>query len=145
MKVFAVPLTAVSPMEADGFAPVDCVMQVVPSTVKHPARTPPANVDVPPDTVRLFPILRYDVVALVPMALVKLSVPSVPLVEYRDVVVAPVARRLVITAVFPTFNEVVVAPVNVPLVIVPFVAVSVVAKRLVDVAEVVVARVEERY
>ena len=41
------------------------VRQFTPSTVKHPARIPPAKVDVAPETVRLFVILKSVEVAAV--------------------------------------------------------------------------------
>ena len=78
MKVKALPLFAESPMVAVGFAPMgEAVRHVVPSIEKQVERTPPAKVEVPPETVRLPAMFKYEVVAFVPIPLVKLSVGKV--------------------------------------------------------------------
>ena len=58
-------------------------------------RTPPAKVEVPPETVRLPATLKYVVVELVPIPLVKLSVGKVARREYRSVDDAPVNEPFV--------------------------------------------------
>ena len=109
MKVKALPLFAVRPMVAVGFAPTaEAVRQVEPSIEKQVERTPPAKVEVPPETVRLPPMFMNEVVAFVPIPLVKLSVGKVARREYRSVEEAAVksafvpvnveAKRLVLVA-----------------------------------------------
>ena len=89
IKVRAVPLFAVRPIETVGFAPTgEAVRQVVPSMEKQVERTPPAKVEVPPETVMFPPMFMYVVVAFVPIPLVKLRVGKFARREYRSVELA---------------------------------------------------------
>ena len=108
-----VPPAPVAPLER----------QVVPSSVKQLARRPPAKVEVPPETVRFPPMLRLVVVAEVPVAEVKVRVPTVSEVTDEFVVVLlpkmplvmlpKVAKREFPTERFEVVAEVPVAEVKV--------------------------------
>ncbi len=95
---------------------LDVEMHVPPIAKQPPERFTPRKVEVAPLTTRLFPTFKLVVVALVPVAEVNVSVEKKPLVAEMPVVVAC------------------------PMML--FVFVNVVAKRLVEVAEVLVLFVD---
>ena len=86
---------------------------------KHPElmTMPLPKVDVPLPTVRLLATLRLVVVALVPVALAKLSVVTLARVENKSVVLAWVMSAFAPVSVPTTLKLVEVAPVNTPLVV----------------------------